>query len=157
MPRKRANLTCRHDGCENAVKESGFFYCSVRCQHAYQYQRYIAKWLAGDVDGTKAGGLSSHVRRYVLEMGGFRCSICGWGERNAHTGRVPLHVDHIDGDAENNRPENLRCLCPNHHALTATYAGANRGKGRAWRRARYLKGIRFSPLIYDFLESSVSR
>jgi hypothetical protein len=84
-----------------------------------------------------------------MESYGFKCSICGWGERNPHTGKVPLHVDQIDGNARNNRPENLRLLCPNHHAPTPTYGAANWGNGRPGRRARYLKGIRFSPLIYS--------
>jgi hypothetical protein len=63
MRKKRVKGKCRRDGCAQAVKSSGFFYCSVRCQQAYQYQRYIEKWLAGEVDGTKAAGadISSHV------------------------------------------------------------------------------------------------
>jgi hypothetical protein len=36
-----------------------------------------------------------------------RCRRCGWGERNLHTGRVPLEIEHIDGDWTNNRTENL--------------------------------------------------
>ncbi|MGW7435839.1 HNH endonuclease signature motif containing protein [Streptomyces sp. NPDC054849] len=41
---------------------------------------------------------------------------------------LPLEVDHIDGDWRNNRPENLRLLCPNCHSTTDTYRG--RAKGR---------------------------
>lgn len=43
---------------------------------------------------------------------------------------IPLEIDHIDGNSENNSEENLRLICPNCHSLTATYKGANRGKGR---------------------------
>lgn len=47
---------------------------------------------------------------------------------NPYTGTIPLEVEHIDGDAENNSEDNLTLLCPNCHSLTKTYRGANRGK-----------------------------
>ena len=41
--------------------------------------------------------------------------------------RLTLHVDHINGlYYHDNRPENLRFLCPNCHAVTPTHAGKNR-------------------------------
>lgn len=36
-----------------------------------------------------------------------------------------LHLDHINGDAHDNRMENLRFLCPNCHSQTPTYTGKN--------------------------------
>lgn len=59
-----------------------------------------------------------------------KCSLCGWGETNPYTNTIPLEIDHIDGNAENNSEENLRLICPNCHSLTPTYRGANRGYGR---------------------------
>lgn len=60
----------------------------------------------------------------VLEK---KCSCCGlttWMNQD-----VPLELDHIDGNHDNNRLENLRMLCPNCHALTPNYRGKNIGKG----------------------------
>src|SRR5215471_14733255 len=96
-------------------------YCNMRCQHDHVYRRLIDAWLIGVVSGmNKWGHLSETVRRYLIEK--YRgCVRCGWAERNPITGKIPLHIDHIDGDWRNNRPENLRLLCPNHHALTANY------------------------------------
>lgn len=34
---------------------------------------------------------------------------------------MTLEVDHISGDFTDNRPQNLRFLCPNCHATTPTY------------------------------------
>jgi hypothetical protein len=39
---------------------------------------------------------------------------------------LTLHVDHGNGRYDDNRPQNLRFLCPNGHAVTPTYAGRNR-------------------------------
>ncbi|MEU1007867.1 HNH endonuclease signature motif containing protein [Streptomyces sp. NPDC005890] len=72
---------------------------------------------------------SQRLKRAMNELGvEERCALCGtepfWlGER------LPLEVDHVDGNWRNNRVENLRFLCPNCHSTTDTYRG--RGKGRA--------------------------
>lgn len=53
-----------------------------------------------------------------------RCELCGWAER-ASDGRIPVELDHINGDRTDNRLENLRVLCPNCHALQPTHRGLN--------------------------------
>ncbi len=142
-------MPCKRNGCDNLVGKNAYVYCSNKCQTIVQYQRYIQKWLSGEIEGTTTSfdKPSCHIRRYLMESSNYKCNVCGWGERNPRTGRISLHVDHIDGNARNNRPENLRLLCPNHHALTENYGKSNVGHGRAGRRARYIKGLRFSPLI----------
>ncbi|MEV5159674.1 HNH endonuclease [Streptomyces sp. NPDC053728] len=55
------------------------------------------------------------------------CARCGTGPRWRDR-PLPLEVDHIDGDWRNNKPQNLRLLCPNCHSTTDTYRG--RGKRR---------------------------
>ncbi|OQX53078.1 MAG: hypothetical protein B5M48_04025 [Candidatus Omnitrophica bacterium 4484_213] len=55
------------------------------------------------------------------------CEKCGWAERSPD-GRLPLELDHINGDVHDNRLENLRILCPNCHSLQPHYRGRNKRK-----------------------------
>lgn len=56
-----------------------------------------------------------------------RCEKCGWAERSVD-GRLPLELDHINGNKRDNRLENLRILCPNCHSLELTHRGRNSNK-----------------------------
>lgn len=57
------------------------------------------------------------------------CELCGWNERSKD-GRIPLELDHINGDHTDQRLNNLRVLCPNCHALQPTHRGLNKYKRR---------------------------
>ncbi len=69
---------------------------------------------------------TSMLRKRLISEGIFehRCVSCGldtWLDN-----KIPLEIDHINGDRRDNRIENLRLLCPNCHALTETYRGKNK-------------------------------
>jgi len=52
------------------------------------------------------------------------CELCGWAEKS-EDGRIPVELDHINGDHNDNRINNLRILCPNCHSLQPTHRGRN--------------------------------
>lgn len=110
-------------------------YCSNSCQQDHQYQGYIQSWKEGREKGLDSLGLvSRYVKRYLRIKYNDKCSLCEWSKINPVTGKVPLVADHIDGNWKNNTEENLRLICPNCDALSPTYAGLNKGKGRAGRK-----------------------
>lgn len=80
------------------------------------------------------------TRRYaLLRERGRRCEVCGLAEWRGQP--IPIQMDHIDGNSDNNSPENLRLLCPNCHAQTPTFTRRNKGNSRSKRniarRERY--------------------
>jgi len=56
-----------------------------------------------------------------------KCEECGWAKVSPD-GRLPLELDHINGNSKDNRIENLRVLCPNCHSLKPTHRGRNMRK-----------------------------
>jgi 5-methylcytosine-specific restriction endonuclease McrA len=56
---------------------------------------------------------------------------CARGGVDACCGdRLALHLDHVNGNREDNTLENLRVLCPNCHSQTPTYCGRNKRRRR---------------------------
>lgn len=107
----------------------------------YRSNTYVSKWLAGEISGHSIDYVvSDWIRHYLIKKGNFKCWQCGWGEINPTTGKVPLELDHIDGDHTNCKKENFRVLCPNCHSLTPNYRALNKGNGRESRRRDSLDG-----------------
>lgn len=121
---------------DKVVNRNADKYCSVKCQTNFAYSGYIFRWKQGlenGVRGIQTRVISAHIRRYLKEKYKDKCSLCGWDKVHPITGHVPLEIDHIDGNSENNMESNLRLICPNCHALTPNFRNLNKGKGRSWR------------------------
>lgn len=115
-------------------------FCSKKCQDEQAYISYICDWLYNHGPGGSWNGVSRHVRRWLIEQRGEQCEVCGWAVQHPVTDRIPIQIDHIDGNYRNNRPDNLKILCPNCHSLTPTFGALNRGNGRKERKERYQAG-----------------
>jgi predicted restriction endonuclease len=129
---RKPRVDCPVCGVEVENLRSRF--CSNRCQGEHQHREYILRWKAGLETGNRGSGrnlvVSAHVRRYLYEKYGERCTRCGWAERHEITGHVPVNVEHINGNPHDSSEANLTILCPNCHSLTLTYGNLNRGNGR---------------------------
>jgi hypothetical protein len=128
--------TCNH--CGKVIGRKGK-YCDSLCQANHKRSAFIRQWLSG----IESGGylvLNRMIRNYLIEQAGHKCTECGWNKVHPKTGKCPLHIDHINGDCVDHRPENLRVICPNCHSLTENYGSLNKNnKGRTVRRRERLK------------------
>lgn len=69
------------------------------------------------------------LKKRLLDLGLLNnlCYECGigpeWNDK-----KLSLQIDHINGQSDDNRLDNLRMLCPNCHSQTDTYAGKAKKK-----------------------------
>ena len=78
------------------------------------------------------------VKPYILKEQKHKCAICNL-ENSWNDKPLVLILDHIDGDASNNKRTNLRCVCPNCDSQLDTYKSKNKNSAR---KERYLKSIK---------------
>ena len=85
------------------------------------YAKNQEKFLEGKI-ATRA-----NIKKWLIETCDEVCSICKllpeWNGKF-----LSLQVDHINGINNDNRPENVRLVCPNCHSQTDTFAGKKHKK-----------------------------
>lgn len=107
-------------------------YCSRKCHKKDQNKIKVDDWLSGKDCGYtgKAVALKDFIRNYLFETRGTACSVCHFDDMHPSDGKPITEIDHIDGDAKNNSPDNLRILCPRCHAMTPNFRARNKKSSR---------------------------
>ena len=119
--------------CDNLTGKGSKYYCSPKCMREFHWREKVDAILSSGLIPSAPTG-----RKYFLSKHGNICQICSRCDWDGVP--IPLVLDHINGNPDDWRIENLRLICPNCDALTPTYKGKNKGNGRASRRQRYRDG-----------------
>lgn len=101
-------------------------YCSNKCQGKHSseltYQKKHKLFLEGMCKQR------SWIYKFLVNRDGDMCAVCNITEWNKKP--IRLWVDHIDGNATNNQPDNFRLICPNCDSQSETFGAKNKGNGR---------------------------
>ena len=125
--------------CGKTCRSSKSVYCSQQCNISYNWS--IKKKeieINQQIPVGEKWGNSRCARKYLFEVHGHKCSVCGNTTWNNQA--IPLVMDHVDGNSSNWKLDNLRLVCGNCDMQLPTYKSKNNGNGRAWRRKRYAEG-----------------
>lgn len=129
------SIICFYCKNESHNRQINSKYCSRDCHFKHRKQILKDKIESGDLTQT-----SKQYKNYLIELHGEKCMDCGWCQINPISNKIPIELEHIDGNSENNKLDNLKLLCPNCHSLTPTDRALNIGNGRHSRRERYKQG-----------------
>lgn len=134
-------IVCAKSDCSNAISYKArktSKYCSRSCSASVNNFKNPKRTAApkpitrSEITETKfqLGILTnrSTLKRKLVSIYGHKCSICLNTEWCGKP--IPIELDHINGNAGDNQPRNLRLLCPNCHSQTPTAKGKNKGNGR---------------------------
>lgn len=112
-----------------------------QCAIKTRQEAKISRWLeSGDTGMGVDTTIRGVIRNYILESQKHCCAICGipdeWNGK-----KLNFVLDHINGNAADSSPANVRLICPNCDSQLDTYKSKNKNSARTLRK-EFLKQFR---------------
>lgn len=130
-PHNKKTRYCLH--CTQEIKTKNNFFCSKKHFFEYKSKQNYFDFLAKTQYIYNPNYSPYAFKKHFLVEQNFKCANCG--EPNIWNNKELVFIlDHIDGDAGNNKRENLRLVCPNCDSQLETYKSKNKKSARNYKR-----------------------
>lgn len=131
-------LECKN--CCKQLNKNGWTinkFCNLTCHGQFKSKKKYEDYLKNQESFCYDRDMK-FIKPHILLEQNCKCLRCGIN--NEWNGELLIFVlDHIDGDASNNRRENLRLVCHNCDSQLDTYKSKNKNSSR---KERYLKNYK---------------
>lgn len=125
--------------CKNCNKKVSAWnrqFCTPECCIEYRKKEQVRQSIDIGIVPTTHQKTAKDI---ILRMREHKCEICN--RTKWEGGKIPLVLDHVDGNSQNWKVDNLRLVCGNCDMLLPTYKSKNKGNGRRYNREYYQKKI----------------
>ena len=131
---KGRKIICKNCNIETNSSYDKQIYCSHICSSEHRKIEKYKDYIDNQEKYCNVTSGINWLKKYFLEDQNNKCDICGID--NVWNGKSLVFVmDHIDGNASNNKRNNLRLICHNCDSQLDTYKSKNKNSAR---KERYL-------------------
>lgn len=142
--KKINNKELKKNKCLNCNKKSYNKFCSSKCSNNYKHKLAYKDFLENNDKYCRSNYTPKGFKDFFLEEQKNKCKICN-NEPIWNNKKLVFIIDHIDGDASNNKRENLRLICPNCDSQLSTFKSKNKNsKRRNYWKEKIIKNVKES-------------